>query len=89
LANLDFRKIFLARLGEICSTVFTEEKMIPFINAMEIRLEPEITVRAQLVTEDPREALNTFHRDIQSLRNQVKYRRKFILEAIPKDRASR
>lgn len=27
--------------------------------------------------------------DIQSLRNQVKFRRKFILEAIPKDRASR
>lgn len=61
--------------------------MIPLINAMEKRLEPEITVRARLMNEDPNDALNAFHGDIQSLRNQVKFRRKFILDAIPKDRA--
>jgi len=53
--------------------------MIPLIDAMEHRLEPEIE----------RGALGSFHRDIQSLRNQVKNRRQFILDAIPKDRASR
>jgi hypothetical protein len=79
LANLEFRRAFLTRLKEICDKSFTEEKMLPLINAMEHRLEPEIS---------PSE-LDRFHRDIQSLRNQVKYRRKFILEAIPKDRASR
>jgi spore coat protein H len=89
LANPEFRRIFLARLKEICSTVFTEEKMLPLIDAIEKRLAPEITVRAQLASEDAREELNTFHRDIQSLRNQVKYRRKFILEGIPRDRALR
>jgi hypothetical protein len=89
LSNMEFRKAFLVRLGQFCGNMFTEEKILPLINAMEKRLEPEIAVRARLVAEDPREALNAFHRDIQSLRNQVKYRRNFILEAIPNDRASR
>ena len=63
--------------------------MIPLINAMEKRLEPEIAVRARLSGQNPREALGRFYNDIQSLRNQVKFRREFILEQIPKDRASR
>jgi spore coat protein H len=79
LANLEFRRAFLKRLQDICSQSFTEEKMIPLIDAMEHRLEPEIE----------RHSLGEFHSDIQSLRNQVKYRRKFILAAIPKDPAWR
>jgi CotH kinase protein len=79
LANLEFRRAFLARLKDICTQSFTEAKMIPLIDAMEHRLEPEIDGGA----------LGSFHRDIQSLRNQVKNRRKFILDAIPKDRATR
>jgi len=79
LANLEFRRAFLTRLKEICEQSFTEEKMLPLIDAMEHRLEPEI----------PAGSLDRFHRHIQSLRNQVKYRRKFILESIPKDRAWR
>jgi len=79
LANLEFRRAFLARLKDICTQSFTGAKMIPLIDAMEHRLEPEIE----------RGALGSFHRDIQSLRNQVKNRRQFILDAIPKDRASR
>jgi spore coat protein CotH len=89
LANYEFRKAFLARLGDICTNAFTEEKMLPLINAMEKRLEPEIPIRAHLMGQSPREALGTFYKDIQSLRNQVKYRRQFILEQIPKDRAAR
>ena len=89
LANQGFRKAFLARLGDICTNAFTEEKMLPLINAMEKRMEPEIPVRARLIGQNPREALDTFYNDIQSLRNQVKYRRQFILEQIPKDRAAR
>ena len=88
LANEQFRKVFLARLGEICTNAFTEEKMLPLINALEKRLEPEIQVRARLRGQNPREALGTFYSDIQSLRNQVKYRREFILQQIPKDRAA-
>ena len=89
LANPGFRKAFLARLQEICEHDFTEEKMLPLINAMEKRLEPEIQIRARLTGQNPREQLGVFYNDIQSLRNQVKYRRQFILEQIPKDRAAR
>ena len=89
LANPGFRKAFLARLGNICTNCFTEEKMLPLINAMQKRLEPEILVRARLLGQSPREALGRFYDDIQSLRNQVKYRRQFILEHLPKDRAAR
>jgi len=89
LANHGFRKVFLAKLNDICTNAFTEEKMLPLINAMEKRLEPEIPISARLRGQNPRQALDRFYKDIQSLRNQVKYRRQFILEEIPKDRAAR
>jgi hypothetical protein len=89
LANLQFRRAFLAKLNDVCNNAFTEEKMLPLINALEKRLEPEIPIRARLTGQSPRQALDRFYSDIQSLRNQVKYRRQFILEEIPKDRAAR
>ena len=89
LANQEFRKAFLARLKEMCTTIFTEEKMIPLIDAMEKRLETEVAIRAELFGEGKQAALQQFHHEIQSLRNQVKYRRQFILKQIPKDPASR
>jgi hypothetical protein len=89
LANKDFRKAFLARLDEICTTIFTEARIVPLIDAMEKRLAPEIPIRAQVVGLSRQEALREFHHDIQSLRNQVKYRREFILQQIPKDRGAR
>jgi len=89
LANREFRKAFLARLNVICTTTFTEEKMVPLIDAMEKRLTPEVPIRAELVGESRQAALEQFHHEIQSLRNQVKYRRQFILQQIPKDPASR
>ena len=85
LANPGFRKAFLARLDDICKNAFTEEKMLPLINAMEKRLEPEIPIHARLRGQSPREALDRFYNDIQSLRNQVKHRREFILEQLPKE----
>jgi hypothetical protein len=89
LANQGFRKAFLAKLNDICTNAFTEEKMLPLINALEKRLEPEIPISARLRGQNPRQALDRFYNDIQSLRNQVKNRRQFILEEIPKDRAAR
>ncbi len=79
LANPEFRKRFLARLREICLTVFTEEKLLPAINAMEQRLEPEISVRAAAKGQDAEKALKNFHAHIQSFRDQLQNRRKFIL----------
>jgi hypothetical protein len=89
LANPQFRQRFLARLGELCTTVFTEDKFGPVIDDLEKRLEPEVTLRAQAARQDPQLALGLFRRDIQSFRNQLKHRRQFILSAIPKDPASR
>jgi hypothetical protein len=79
LANPYFRRQFLARLKEICLTIFTEEKFFPIINAMEKRLEPEVRIRAEALNQNPSQALRTFHEDMQSFRDQVINRRKFIL----------
>lgn len=72
LANPEFRKRFLARLRELCETHFTPEKINPVINEMEQRLEPEIAP----------ESKSEFHRNVQSFREQVVGRRKFILEEL-------
>lgn len=79
LANPEFRQRFLARLGELCHTTFTEQKLFPIIDALEKQLEPEIPIRAQAHGENASSLLSQFHRDIQSFRNQVKNRRKFVL----------
>ncbi|MBM3835294.1 MAG: hypothetical protein FJ403_18875 [Verrucomicrobia bacterium] len=82
LANPEFRKRFLARLGEICETIFASEKFEPFINALENRLEEEIPVRAQLTGQSADGALRAFRSDIESFRRQVANRRKFILQQL-------
>jgi len=84
LANEEFRKRFLARLREVCQTLFTEAKMFPLINAMEQKLEPEIAVRARATGEDASAAQHQFRADIDSFRRQVINRRKFILTELDK-----
>jgi hypothetical protein len=84
LSNPQFRERFLLRLREVCTTIFTEEKVFPLIDAMESRLEQEVPLRAQLKNEDPAHLLERFHVHIQSLRNQVTHRRKFILDELDK-----
>jgi spore coat protein CotH len=84
LANPEFRKRFLTRLREVCTTVFTEEKFMPVIDAMEQRLEPEVRVRAQAMRQSPEAAERAFHSDMQSFRKQLQNRRKFILAELNK-----
>lgn len=84
LANPEFRKRFLARLQELCSSVFTEEQLFPIIDAMEQRLEPELRLRAQSTGQDPGRALREFKGYMQSFRAQVQNRRKFILNELRK-----
>jgi len=84
LANPEFRKRFLARLGAMCNTLFTEEKLFPVLDALEKRLEPEVAARAQARGENAQQSLKQFHDHIQSFRNQVKNRRRFILEELAK-----
>jgi hypothetical protein len=86
LANAQFRSRFLDRLEQLCAGPFTPEKFGPIIDALERRLEPEVAVRAQARGEDPRRALQAFHTDIQSFRDQVKYRRQYLLKELPSAR---
>jgi spore coat protein H len=82
LANPEFRKRFLALVQELCATVFTTQSLYPAIDAMEKRLTPEITVRAKVLHEDPKQALEEFSDDMESFREQVQNRRKFLLKQL-------
>ena len=86
LANPEFRKRFLARLGELCQTNFTEQQMRPLIDAMEHRLEPEVPIRAQSLGRNVDQERARFQRHLQSFRNQVKNRRAFILKNLEAQR---
>ncbi len=86
LANPEFRRRFLDRLEQMAQTTFTEERLLPVIDALEKRLEPEIEVRARAIRQDPEGAIRRFHHHIQTLRNQVKHRRDYILEHLPAER---
>ena len=82
LANPEFRKRFLARLNEICQTVFTEAKLFPILDEMEKRLQPEVAVRARATSANPSSAQALLKSDIESLRRQVTNRRKFLLSEL-------
>jgi hypothetical protein len=79
LANPQFRKLFLARTKEILETVYTEKEFFPLIKAMGERLEEEVRVRAGLYREDPRSAQERLRRNLESLREHLTKRRKFLL----------
>ena len=84
LSNPQFRDRFLIRLREVCTTIFTREKMFPLIDAMERRLEQEVPIRAEINHEDPARLTERFRVHIESLRSQVINRRKFILDELDK-----
>ena len=89
LANPEFRKRFLDRLQEICNSKFTEAELNPIINQLEKRLEPEVRFRAAAFGQNPSQALSDLRRHIESFRNQVVHRRKFILAELAKTRPER
>src|SRR5262249_9361813 len=79
LANPRFRKLFLARTKELLEKVYTKEVMFPLIKAMGDRLEEEVKYRAGLRREDPKAAMAHLHRNLESLREHLTKRRKFLL----------
>lgn len=87
LANPEFRRRFLMRLREICETVFTTERMAPFIDALQNRLELEVPISAEFRGQDSTPILSHFRADIQALRNQVIHRREFILKQLANEPA--
>ena len=85
LANAEFRRRFLARLEELCQTIFTETDFGPAIDALEKRLEGEIPAAAKAAGRDAAQASRDFRRDMQSFRNQLKHRRDFIQSDLARD----
>jgi len=75
LANPHFRKVFLQRLKELCETTFTEEKFLPVIEGMKLKVRPEV----------PPHGLAQFDADIESFKRQLTHRRKFILKELAKE----
>ncbi len=80
LANPQFRKQFLARTKELLENVYTEEIFFPIIDQMGERLKEEVRLHAVAIKEDPDKASQRFQRNLQSLRDHLTKRRKFLLE---------
>lgn len=85
LANPEFRKAFLTRLQVVLNTVFTEKEFLPYINAVEKRLEPEVRYRSQIGRGDDGGSVEQFRDNIESFRQQLKNRRKFLLSELKKE----
>jgi hypothetical protein len=80
LANPHFRGLFLARTKEILETIYTEDVFFPIINEMGDRLKNEVRIRATALKQDPDQASAKLQRNLQSLRDHLTKRRKFLLE---------
>jgi hypothetical protein len=80
LANPEFRRHYLARTKEILETVYTEETFFPVIDRMGERLKEEVRVRAEVTQEDPDRASERLQENLQSLKDHLVKRRKFLLE---------
>src|SRR5262249_46981356 len=79
LANSHFRKLFLARTKQLLEEVYTEEVFFPLIKQMEDRVEEEVRIRAKIRHEEPERAVEHLHRNMDSLREHLTKRRKFLL----------
>jgi hypothetical protein len=79
LANLQFRKLFLARTKEVLEKVYTPDVFFPLIKDMGERLQEEVKIRAELRKEDPKKALEHLRRNLESLREHLTRRRAFLL----------
>jgi spore coat protein CotH len=73
LSNPQFRKLFLARIKELCQTEFTEQRFGPVIQGLANRLRPEIDAQGRG---------SQFDRDIESFHRQLANRRKFLLKEL-------
>jgi hypothetical protein len=79
LANPQFRKLFLARTKEILQTVYTEEVFFPLIDKMGDRIKEDVKIRAELLREDPKRSAEHLRRNLDSLRDHLTKRRRFLL----------
>jgi len=80
LANPQFRRLFLARTKEVLEKVYTEEVFFPRIQILGERLEEEVRIRAKCHGENPDQASEHLKRNLDSLREHLTKRRKWLLE---------
>jgi len=80
LANAHFRNQFLARTKELLENVYTEENFFPIIDQMGERLKEEVRIHAVAIKEDPDKASQRLQLNLQSLRDHLTKRRKFLLD---------
>jgi hypothetical protein len=80
LANPQFRKLFLARTKELLETVYTEEVFFPLIDKMGDRVKEDVRIRAQIRGENPKQSAEHLRRNLESLKEHLTKRRKFLLE---------
>jgi hypothetical protein len=80
LANPHFRKLFLARTKELLETVYTEKAFFPHIDELGDRLKDEVALRAELQRQNPKQAAEHLRRNLESLKDHLTKRRKFLLD---------
>jgi hypothetical protein len=80
LANPPFRKLFLARVKELLSTEFNEERLFPLMEQYRDRLKEDVQYRAGIHHEKADSALRRHEANIQSLKDFVIRRRQWLLE---------
>ncbi|HPS01118.1 MAG TPA: hypothetical protein PLA90_06205, partial [Candidatus Sumerlaeota bacterium] len=80
LANPHFRALFLKRVKELCTDVFTEEKFFPVFDTMRERLAEEVQVRARAEKQDPEFALELLDYRLFLLKEHLTKRRQFLLQ---------
>ncbi|HEX2972091.1 MAG TPA: CotH kinase family protein [Tepidisphaeraceae bacterium] len=79
LANPQFRKLFLARVKEICEKHYTTDVFDPIMTAMEKRLEEEVRTRAQAGRMNLDTGSQNLKRNMQLMRDHLIKRREFLL----------
>jgi hypothetical protein len=80
LANPQFRKLYLARTKEILETIYTEQTFFPLIDALGARLQEDVQLRAAAGQEEPDVAIERLKRNLDSLKEHLVKRKRFLLD---------
>jgi len=79
LANLQFRRRFLSRLGDLAETVYTESVFAPRFARLRELLEGEVRLRAEASGQDPDGAVRRFSDSLAFFQEHLVKRRQFLL----------
>lgn len=80
LANPTFRRLLIARIRELLDSEFKEDRLFPSLESMQERLTEEVSLRAELLQQDPEKARQKLTTHIQSIKDFIKGRRAWLLE---------